>query len=404
VPPAIASDAGRLRQVLVNLIDNAVKFTDSGGVEVEVAEVPSVATADRDRARCELVFSVRDTGFGIPEGQVERLFEPFTQADASVTRRFGGTGLGLTISKRLCERLGGRIWVESEVNRGSTFHFTIVAKTEAMPDAAPAPAPRVAPPGTEPRTNGKLRILLAEDNAVNQKVAKLLLEQLGYRDVDAVGNGLEVIAALERQGYDLVLMDVQMPEMDGFDATRWIRGRWKRVPKIIALTAHALSGDRERCLQAGMDGYLAKPIQIAELEAELARVCATAPPAARPSPVAGPQRLASLLQQIPDVPVVSEIVDDFAAEARAAEDALRRAFAAEDGKAARRIAHTLGSTAAMVGATELSGLAREIERLASAGDAAGALARMRGLGAAVEEALVAVLAERDELAGRAPRG
>jgi CheY-like chemotaxis protein/HPt (histidine-containing phosphotransfer) domain-containing protein len=346
---------------------------------------------------------VRDTGFGIPPGQVDRLFEPFTQADASVSRRFGGTGLGLTISKRLCERLGGRIWVESEVGHGSTFHYTIVARAEAMADAVPASRTPIAIHAGA-RAHGEipgLRILLAEDNAVNQKVAKLLLEQLGYRDVDAVGNGIEAIAALERQSYDLVLMDVQMPEMDGIDATRWIRGRWKRVPKIIALTAHALTGDRERFIQAGMDGYLAKPIQLTELEAELARVCAVsvAPGGVRPRAPKTPQRLASLLAQIPDVAVVSQIVDDFAVEARAAESGLRGAFAEGDTKSARRISHTLASTAAMVGASELAGLSREIERLAAAGDAAGALARMRGLGAAVEEALGAVIAERDALIG-----
>ncbi len=404
VPPAISSDAGRLRQVLVNLIDNAVKFTDSGSVEVAVAEARVVSPAEGDRARCELHFSVRDTGFGIREGQVDRLFEPFTQADASVSRRFGGTGLGLTISKRLCERLGGRIWVESEVGRGSTFHFTIVARAEAMPDAvAAAPTPVATRAGAGPHgETPKLRILLAEDNAVNQKVAKLVLEQIGYRDVDAVGNGIEVIAALERQSYDLVLMDVQMPEMDGIDATRWIRGRWKRVPKIIALTAHALSGDRERFIQAGMDGYLAKPIRLAELAAELARVCAVAvaPSVSPPRAPQGRQRLASLLAQIPDVQVVSQIVDDFAGEARAAESGLRSAFAEGDAKSARRISHTLASTAAMVGASELAGLVREIERLAAAADTAGALARMRGLGAAVEEALAAVIAERDALLGR----
>src|SRR5262249_47475001 len=160
----------------------------------------------------------------------------------------------------------------------------------------------------------------------------------GHVDVDAVGNGIEAIVALERQDYDVVLMDVQMPEMDGIVATRWIRERWKRAPKIIALTAHALSGDRERCIQAGMDGYLAKPIQPAALEAELARLCALgAPPAAR-ARAAGPgQRLASLRTQIEDVQVVSEVVDGFAREARAAAGELRDALTRPDLRGARRI-------------------------------------------------------------------
>jgi PAS domain S-box-containing protein len=397
VPPLVSSDAGRLRQVLVNLIDNAVKFTERGTVDVEVA-ARAPEHGDAGRAVCELHFLVRDTGFGIPSREFERLFEPFTQADASVTRRFGGTGLGLTISKRLCERLGGRIWVESEVGQGSTFHFTIAVHVEAAPDFAPA-ALRPAPSrdhAARPVDAAKLRILLAEDNAVNQKVARLLLEQLGYTSVDVAGNGIEVIAALERQSYDVVLMDVQMPEMDGIDATHWIRGRWKRAPKIIAMTAHALAGDRERCLIAGMDGYLAKPIQSAELAAELSRVCAT-PESAVARPTASDRPLAALVEQIPDLAVVSEIVDDFAREARAADAQLRDAFANGDAGAARRIAHTLKSTTAMVGASELSGLAREIERLAAADDEAGARARMRGLDAAVEEAIGAVLAERDRL-------
>ena len=402
VPRFVSSDAGRLRQVLVNLIDNAVKFTERGSVEVEVAARES---GDGPRAECELHFLVRDTGCGIPSREFERLFEPFTQADASVTRRFGGTGLGLTISRRLCERLGGRIWVESEVGRGSTFHFTITASVESPPELAaaewtPARSRERALPSAE---SHRLRILLGEDNAVNQKVARLLLEQLGYANVDVAGNGIEVIAALERQTYDVVLMDVQMPEMDGIDATHWIRERWKRGPRIIAMTAHALTGDRERCLAAGMDGYLPKPIQSAELESELRRVCAggAARPAAR-APEAG-RRLAALVEQIPDVATVAEIVDDFAREARAADGLLREAFASGDARTARRIAHTLGSTAAMVGASELSGLAREIERFVAAEDEAGARVRMSGLESAGGEALGAVIAERDELvrAGRA---
>ncbi len=399
VPAVISTDAGRLRQVLVNLLGNAVKFTERGGVEVEL-QARALESADAERGRCELHFLVRDTGFGIRGEQVERLFEPFTQADASVTRRFGGTGLGLTISKRLCERLGGRIWVESEVSRGSTFHFTIAADLVAPLDAVVAePAPARPEPVVRRATAAHCSILLAEDNSVNQKVAKLILEQLGYSDVDTVGNGIEVIAALERRSYDIVIMDVQMPDMDGIDATRWIRGRWKRAPKIIALTAHALSGDRERCIQAGMDGYLTKPIQAAELEAELLRLDAEATGAPRVRVPDARRRLAPLHAQIADLRVVSEIVDEFAAEARGAEALLHAAFAQRDAKSARRLAHTLGSTAALVGAGELSLLAREIERLAMAEDTAGALARMRGLAEAVEHALGAVIAERDALVG-----
>jgi PAS domain S-box-containing protein len=401
VPPIVFTDAGRLRQVLVNLIDNAIKFTERGSVDVEVT-ARALAAHEVGQPNCELCFSVRDTGHGIPADQVERLFEPFTQADASITRRFGGTGLGLTISKRLCERLGGRLWVESEVGRGSTFAFTIAADVGVPAEWAQSSAPRAPARGAAAgAAMRRQRILLAEDNAVNQKVAKLMLRKLGFRDVDAVGNGIEAIAALERQTYDVVLMDVQMPEMDGLEAARWIRARWPRPPRLIAMTAHALAGDRERCLAAGMDGYLAKPIQASELAAELAREPDSEPePQGTRAPV--PVRLAALLAQVSDLSVVSEVVDDFEREARGASAGIRAAFAGGDATTARRIAHTLGSTALLVGAADLCALAREIERLADAGDVAGALARVTGLDPEVGDAVRAASAERDALRGEPP--
>jgi signal transduction histidine kinase/CheY-like chemotaxis protein len=402
VPNTIAGDVTRLRQVLVNLLSNAVKFTAAGEVVVTVESTPGPA-----RWR-ELHFAVRDTGIGIPSEGQSRLFQSFSQVDASTTRRYGGTGLGLAISRRLAELMGGRMWVESTSGKGSTFHFTItvgelaaVADGSALPDLRTrrllvvddnetncrilslqavswgmepvavqsaadaldclssetfdvavvdllmpdmdgielAQLVRARPAGTAPplvllssvgpaqvrercaelgsdaqdlftavltkpaRTAGlvqalahacaaapapravvaaaaeadrnlaarlPLRILLAEDNRVNQLVAIKMLERLGYR-ADVAANGLEVLAATESHAYDVVLMDVQMPEMDGLEATRHLRARGAPGPYVIAMTAHAMQGDREVCLAAGMNDYVAKPVQSEALVQALLR-------------------------------------------------------------------------------------------------------------------------------------
>ncbi|HEY3063702.1 MAG TPA: response regulator, partial [Chloroflexota bacterium] len=397
---AIVGDATRLRQILINLLNNAVKFTERGEVVLSVTARPV------DERRHELHFAVRDTGIGIPADRLDRLFESFSQVDASTSRKYGGTGLGLAISKRLCELMGGTMWAESEVGVGSKFHFTIVA--EGAPAVAPrldlrphpstlegrrllvvddndtnrrivvhhlhawgtlardtasaaealewirrgdpfdlaildlqmpvmdgltlareirahrdaqvlplvlcsslgrgeresdggmfaaqlakplkpsqlydallgifagqAPLTRTAPDGPlglDPHMAQRLplRILVAEDNTVNQKLALRILGQFGY-SADLAGNGLEAIAALERQRYDVVLMDVQMPELDGLEAARVICQRWPRAerPRLIAVTANAMQGDREQCLEAGMDDYISKPIRVEELVAAL---------------------------------------------------------------------------------------------------------------------------------------
>jgi len=390
-PLALTGDATRTRQVLINLVSNAVKFTDEGEVTVEVS-------AQRlDSERLEVHFALRDTGIGIPAERLETLFEPFRQLDSSTTRRFGGTGLGLAISRRLCDLMGGRIWAESVVGQGSTFHFTVLGtETDArleetatalagkrllvvdahpatrcalsdlagaagmectavasaaealtslparpsydfalvdrgLPDmsaaelavamrssAADAPpivllggvdavgssvdgsvAARITKPvrrrqlydllvrisqgavkapddALAPRrstaASTPLRILLAEDMAVNQKVVLLMLERLGYR-ADLAADGFEAVEAVSRQSYDVVLMDVEMPRMDGLEATRQIRRLIPPEvrPRIIGITAHAMSGDRERFLDAGMDDYLSKPIQLDQLRAALRR-------------------------------------------------------------------------------------------------------------------------------------
>jgi signal transduction histidine kinase/CheY-like chemotaxis protein len=256
VPAVVRGDAGRLRQILVNLCGNAVKFTEQGSVTVAVSAVPSAMGG------MMLRLEVRDTGVGIPANRVHTLFRPFSQLDASTTRRYGGTGLGLSIVRRLAELMGGEAGVESREGVGSTFWFTARFDVVSAHDVAAMPAPSHV---DETRGSGK-RILLAEDNVVNEKVATRFLQKLGYA-VDAVVNGREAVDAWAKGGYDLVLMDCQMPVLDGYAATREIRARERngeRIP-IVALTANAMPKDELECRQAGMDDHLAKPIDREEL-------------------------------------------------------------------------------------------------------------------------------------------
>ena len=249
LPDALRGDPMRLRQILVNLIGNALKFTSEGGIEVR-------AFAQAAKSGFELHCSVRDSGIGMSPEQQERIFEAFAQADTSTTRRYGGSGLGLAISVNLVKLMGGRIWVDSAVGEGSTFHF-IVHLEQALQDP-----PLAAPAPVEKDHFASRHILLAEDNPLNQKVAVGLLREAGH-EITVVNNGLEAVAALSAGTFDIVLMDVQMPEMDGLAATQLIRqneGETGGHTPIIALTAHAMKGDRERCLAAGMDDYISKPI------------------------------------------------------------------------------------------------------------------------------------------------
>jgi len=253
VPERILADASRLQQVLINLIGNAVKFTEKGQVKLEVGVE---AGNQRD---IQLRFAVRDTGIAIPKEKQQLIFEAFSQADGSTTRRFGGSGIGLSICSRLVEMMGGSIQLDSLPNQGNCFHFQIpVAMAESVAEQNPRPPAASATNGETPRL---LHILLAEDNPVNQKLAVRLIEKRGH-SVVAVNNGREAVERVEREPFDLVLMDISMPEMDGLEATAMLRSKHPsegRVP-IIAMTGHALIGDREMCLRAGMDGYVAKPI------------------------------------------------------------------------------------------------------------------------------------------------
>ncbi|MEV6678198.1 response regulator [Streptomyces erythrochromogenes] len=495
VPQAVFGDSTRLRQILCNLLSNAVKFTDAGHVVVSVGRVADPPS------RHQLRFSVSDTGIGIPPDRMDRLFRDFSQVDPSTTRRYGGTGLGLVVSKRLAELMGGTMWAESEVGRGSTFNFTILAEPTsslpprytratnaplagrrvlivddnavnrevvrrqtsawemlpretaspfealewvrrgdpfdvaildlAMPDmdgvtlaekirsqaggqgmqlllvslgpladeraaelfgavllkpvkasplhdallsvlqtSAPWPEPdRRAEAGTSPAQHS-LRILLTEDNPVNQQVALLMLDKLGYR-ADVAGNGVEALAALERGSYDVVLMDVEMPEMDGLEASRQIHQRWPHDgrPRIIGMTANAMEGDREACLVAGMDDYLAKPIRREGLAAALA--CAVPPPvppiadALDGGPaVVDPAALEELRQSMGDDAVVAELIDVFFADA----PALLQGLHSRDVDQLRRAAHTLKSNGRTFGARSLAELCARLEADARNGD------------------------------------
>jgi PAS domain S-box-containing protein len=522
-PAGIVGDASRLRQVLLNLLSNAVKFTEEGEVVVLV-EAEAAA-----RGQVSLELAVRDTGIGIPQDRMDRLFTSFSQVDASTTRRYGGTGLGLAISKRLVELMGGTIRAESEEGDGSTFRISLPAEPAELPtrptvdDSLPqllgkrvlvvddnatnreivtrhARAWQMEPvaveggaealalidagerfdlavldmmmPGMdgvelareirsrrsrrelplllltslgrlpqavssgefdaqlakplrasqlynalirivaegddEPQATAEaerpasgvasLRILLAEDNAVNQKVALRLLERLGY-GADIASNGLEAIGALERRQYDVVLMDVQMPELDGLDASRRICDRWPDTrPRIIAMTANALPEDREACFAAGMDDYVAKPIRPDALAEALRRVRPVGrdevPPAAdadgRLDGAALDVAALESLRELGGDDFLAEVIDTFLADVGTLLATLRRALDEGDAAEVRRMAHSLKSNGATLGATEFAELCRALEQQAKDGhleDAPGLVARIEEERRSLDQAL-----------------
>ncbi len=263
VPKRLLGDAISISQVLINLLGNAIKFTDSGEISVQVS------SELLNSGNIMLFFSVKDTGIGIPLDRMHSIFQSFSQVDMSTTRRYGGTGLGLAISKKLVGLMGGTIWVESEIGKGSTFCFTVLAEA-ATPEQCLQMRANTSEIDLHYGIPKHLSLLLAEDNLVNQRVALLMLKKLGLK-ADVATNGREVLQALERKRYDIVLMDVQMPEMDGFEASKAIRERWRDgLPHIIAVTAHALEGDRKRCIEAGMDDYISKPVRLGDLARVLA--------------------------------------------------------------------------------------------------------------------------------------
>jgi PAS domain S-box-containing protein len=424
IPRLLRGDAHRLRQVLTNLAANAVKFTERGAVTVHA----SLESAHDGGANVR--FSVADTGIGISDEQIAGLFSPFVQADASTTRRYGGTGLGLTISKQLVERMGGAIGVESRPGEGSTFWFTACfehasagerePRTEQTQEAGSENASSVqagldqAGPGANPtcpahRSSGEARsahherILVAEDNFTNREVILAQLRKLGYI-AHAVSNGVEAVDTVQRGGYDLVLMDCAMPVMDGYEATHRIRQSLQAHIPIIALTASAMAPDRERCLAAGMDDYLAKPVELGRLEKTLARWAPklsrdpksdpksgspeTSQPSPQPSaPPAVPVFAAdSLLRRLMgDRELAATVLQAFLADAPLRIDQLRACLAEQDAPSARLHAHSLKGAAANVGGEAVRQAASAIETAAAAGALAAATRAMPELEAKLLE-------------------
>jgi signal transduction histidine kinase/CheY-like chemotaxis protein/HPt (histidine-containing phosphotransfer) domain-containing protein len=377
LPEELIGDATRLRQVVLNLVANAVKFTEQGEITVEVS------AARLEAAEMDLRVVVRDTGIGIPEDKRAAIFESFVQADTSTTRRFGGTGLGLTISSKIVALMGGTLDVDSEVGRGSAFHFTVRVGHRARP-AVPAPSAAIAA-GSAP--DAPLRVLLAEDNAVNQMLATRLLLKRGHAVVVA-GDGEAAVAAALRERFDVILMDVQMPRLSGIDAARRIRdaerGGAGRVP-IIALTAHASKSDADACLAAGMDAHVTKPVHAADLFAAIARVTQLPAPAAAAPAVSGPP--ADFL----DVPAIMRDVEDdeellrelCALSRREGPGMLadvRAAVAAGDAAAVHKAAHRIKGSIGVFHADRAFRAAAEIERMGRAGDLARAPAALEELG------------------------
>jgi PAS domain S-box-containing protein len=368
-PEVVLGDRTRLQQVLLNLAGNAIKFTERGEVEIAVDAV-------MEDGEARLGFAVRDTGIGIPRSSLEHLFQPFAQADASMARRFGGTGLGLSIAKSLVELMGGQIRVRSDVGVGSTFEFAIRLPlvTQLPPDfEAPLALPAVAAT--------PLRILVVEDNSANQKLATYILRERGHM-VELAGDGQEAVDLTEMNRYDVILMDVQMPGMNGLDATVLIRRRERgrdHVP-IIAMTAHTMKDDRERCLAAGMDGYLAKPVSAPEMIG-LAESLAgrAAPPDAHVSAPADPpppDEAAAAIVFDPDVALarcfnsadmVREMIRSFFEDAEKLVPQMHAALGQGDLGQVGRLGHRLKGTAMYLGAEAAEEAALRVEQLGREG-------------------------------------
>lgn len=359
----VMGDPFRFERVLANLAGNALRYTDKGGIRIKTSFHPRGATGGL--LRCD----VSDTGIGIPKDRQDRIFERFTQADNSTSRRFGGTGLGLTITRELVLLMRGRIGVDSEPSKGSTFWFEIPVDTTAKPEA---PAPICGETGnTGAYAPGAVRVLIAEDHEINQVFMRRLLEKLGIAHYMFADTGTKVVELVQTAAFDLVLMDCHMPEMDGYTATAVIRGlddpSLSRIP-IVAMTANAMPRDEQRCLAAGMDGYIAKPFEITTFKRVLSRWIRfqAAPEAQRPTPTtphATPANLDILRDSAEgDQGYIREVVALFLKTANARLEELR-ASGDSGPQCWVEAAHGLKGTAGVVGAARLRQLAEEAEVL-----------------------------------------
>ncbi len=398
-PALLRGDPGRLRQILTNLVGNAIKFTHFGKVVVQISVEPEyLAETNRNSNDVLMHFSVQDTGIGIPADRLDALFTPFTQVDGSTTRNFGGTGLGLSISRQLARIMGGQIGVESELGKGSTFWFTARLQlqpngrsVQLLPDAKPSGSLATAHSIDDIRkffTNRNIRILLAEDNTTNQEVAQAILNKLGLA-ADSVKNGKAVIEALQTIAYDLVLMDIQMPEMDGLEATRRIRDprsavRDHDIP-IIAMTAHAMQGDRQHFLDAGMNGYIAKPVDPLAMARELEKclqrhsdACIRADDTARPEAKTAKNdslseltifnQTALMERLMGDAQLTETIINGFLNDMPTQISTLAAFVANGQSDQAGAQAHKIKGAAANVAASALAEIAYDMEKAGKAGD------------------------------------
>ena len=384
-PTELRGDGGRLRQVLINLIGNAIKFTPGGEVKLHI----SVDRQTKEMA--SLRFRITDTGIGINLETQARLFQAFTQADGSTTRRYGGTGLGLAICKQLVEKMHGDIGVESSAGAGSTFWFTVELpkQSKGVARIAPQETKDMSPrePKTEPGNDGgsvrPQRVLIAEDNTVNQRVATAQLKKLGYAS-DTVANGLEVLEALSRIPYDIILMDCQMPELDGYETTRQVRIRGGHQPYIIAMTASAMQGDRELCLAAGMDDYITKPVRTAALKAALEQHSeiernGVAGSSAKPDPAGAHPDTSPSEEVLVDIDQLRDVADNeparmrrlidiYLTQAAPMLDGLDAAIQTKSSGEVARLAHKLVGSSLSCGVQAFTQPLRELERLGHAGE------------------------------------
>lgn len=363
LPARVVGDPTRLRQILINLLINAVKFTEKGSVELRLA------MDDGD-----LVFSIRDSGIGMDEQGLARLFQPFAQADETITRKYGGTGLGLLITKELVSAMGGTIEVESAIGVGTCFWIRLPLVVAAVAETR---HPGVASGGAV--AVGKMvggRILLVDDNRVNLQLGMAMLKRLQL-DCDVADNGLAALQKIAEHDYALVLMDMEMPEMDGLAATRALRqgeqkaGAARHLP-VIAMTANALHEDRERCFAAGMDGFISKPISLASLEGEIRRLLSAE--SATPSqdlppgqPAAKCFDLHRVLEMLDDEALFRELAQMFISDAAASRDSLAAAVAGENWPEVERQAHTLKGLFATFAADAAEQSAQQVEEAAKAG-------------------------------------
>jgi signal transduction histidine kinase/CHASE1-domain containing sensor protein/CheY-like chemotaxis protein/HPt (histidine-containing phosphotransfer) domain-containing protein len=385
IPVYLRGDPGRLRQIVLNLIGNSIKFTEKGKIEFGVAVEEDIGDWVRLR------FSITDTGIGIPHEKQVNIFSPFTQADSSVTRKYGGTGLGLTISRQLAEMMGGAIGVESEAGKGSTFWFTAIfeKQNESQIQKSTIYSTEVKQIEISTARKKNIRILVAEDNFTNQIVAAEMLKKLGFHGVDIAANGHEALTALHNIAYDLVLMDCHMPEMDGFEATRRIREAQSEVLNphipVIAMTALAMKGDKEHVLDAGMDDYLSKPVELADMAKMLEKWLPhnqgntevdsmnndeeAAADIKKPDTSVSVFNKASFLARLMgDENLVRKIGKMFLDDMPVQIEKLSADIAAGDSKAAGAQAHKIKGASANVGGEAMRDIASEMERAGNSGD------------------------------------